>query len=163
MDTRTRIIVAAELAAQGLSMCVITRPTGPPPGDDRIVAESHLNRRTVRISGTTSLSSPASRLEPDAATLVIPLHSISTLRASSPPPPIDVCEAPAYTANEIRPLPGLRGVDVSRIIAGRPYQSRDELLTREIAPQPVRPSKIRLVPIHTTRCRMRLYTSVTKD
>ena len=40
------------------------------------------------------------------------------------------------SANELRTLPGLRGVDVSRIIAGRPYQSRDELLTREIAPQP---------------------------
>jgi Helix-hairpin-helix motif len=40
------------------------------------------------------------------------------------------------SANELRTLPGLRGVDVSRIIAGRPYQSRDELLTREIVPQP---------------------------
>jgi len=42
------------------------------------------------------------------------------------------------SANELRTLPGLRGVDVSRIIAGRPYQSRDELLTREIVPQPGR-------------------------
>ena len=40
------------------------------------------------------------------------------------------------SANELRTLPGLRGVDVSRIIAGRPYQSRDELLTRKIVPQP---------------------------
>ena len=40
------------------------------------------------------------------------------------------------SANELRTLPGLRGVDVSRIIAGGPYQSRDELLTREIVPQP---------------------------
>lgn len=36
------------------------------------------------------------------------------------------------SANELRTLPGLRGVDVSRIIAGRPYQSRDELLTRKL-------------------------------
>jgi len=36
---------------------------------------------------------------------------------------------------------------VSRIIAGRPYQSRDELLTREIVPQPGRWSKIRSAPI----------------
>jgi hypothetical protein len=63
---------------------------------------------------------------------VIPLHSISTPRASSPPPQIDACEVPAYTANEIRTLPGLRGVAVSRIIAGRPYQSCDELLTRKL-------------------------------
>ena len=42
------------------------------------------------------------------------------------------------SANELRTLPGLRGVDVSRIIAGCPYQSRDELLTREIVPQPGR-------------------------
>ena len=28
----------------------------------------------------------------------------------------------AYTAHELRTLQGLRGVDVSQIIAGRPYQ-----------------------------------------
>ena len=48
------------------------------------------------------------------------LHLNSTSQLSSS---ADRClRGAAYTAHEIRALPGLRGVDVSRIIAGRPYQ-----------------------------------------
>ncbi|HKW86445.1 MAG TPA: hypothetical protein VJM82_05195 [Nitrospiraceae bacterium] len=46
--------------------------------------------------------------------------------------PLDLNSA---SANDLKTLPGLRGLDVSRILAGRPYQSPDELLQREIVPQ----------------------------
>lgn len=48
--------------------------------------------------------------------------------------PLDLNSA---SANDLRILPGLRGVDVNRIIAGRPYRAIDELAQREIIPQAI--------------------------
>ncbi len=41
----------------------------------------------------------------------------------------------AASADDLKTLAGLRGVDVTRIIAGRPYTSKDELVQKEILPQ----------------------------
>ncbi|TLY44887.1 MAG: hypothetical protein E6K58_01265 [Nitrospirae bacterium] len=41
------------------------------------------------------------------------------------------------SADDLKTLPGIRVADVNRIIAGRPYSSKDELVQREIVPQAI--------------------------
>ena len=83
---------------------------------------------------TTSPSSPpASTMAP--ATPAVPKASSSDMRGSVTAPKAAMVDINSATAAELKTLPGVTEGDATKIIQGRPYASKDELVKKKILPR----------------------------
>ena len=84
---------------------------------------------------TTSPSSPpASTMAP--ATPAVPKASSSDMRGSATAPKAAMVDINSATAAELKTLPGVTEGDATKIIQGRPYHDKTQLVSKKVVSEP---------------------------
>ena len=86
---------------------------------------------TTTPSTTTS---PSSTTAP--ATPVAPKASSSDARSSAAAPKADMVDINSATAAELKMLPGVTESDAGKIIQGRPYTDKSQLVSKKVVSEP---------------------------
>jgi competence protein ComEA len=85
---------------------------------------------TTTPSTTTS---PSSTMAP--ATPAVPKASTSDTRSSAAPK-VDMVDINSATAAELKALPGVSESDATKIIQGRPYHDKSQLVSKKVVSEP---------------------------
>ena len=80
---------------------------------------------TTTTPGTTS---PSSTMAPKAST--------SDARSTAAAPKMDTVDINSATAAELKMLPGVSESDATKIIQGRPYSDKSQLVSKKIVSEP---------------------------
>ncbi|HMD62710.1 MAG TPA: helix-hairpin-helix domain-containing protein [Stellaceae bacterium] len=98
---------------------------------------------------TPSATSPSSTMAP--ATPATPKAATSDARSTNAVPKTDVVDINSASAAELKMLPGVSESDATKIIQGRPYTDKGQLVSKKVVSEPtyekmkdhvvVRPSK----------------------
>jgi len=83
---------------------------------------------------TPSTTSPSSTMAP--ATPTAPKASTSDARSSATAPKADMVDINSATAAELRALPGVTESDATKIIQGRPYHDKGQLVSKKVVSEP---------------------------
>jgi DNA uptake protein ComE-like DNA-binding protein len=83
---------------------------------------------------TPSTTSPSSTMAP--ATPATPKASTPDARSSATAPKADMVDINSATAAELRALPGVTESDATKIIQGRPYQDKGQLVSKKVVSEP---------------------------
>lgn len=83
---------------------------------------------------TPSTTSPSSTMAP--ASPAAPKASTSDARSSATAPKADMVDINSATAVELRALPGVTESDATKIIQGRPYQDKSQLVSKKVVSEP---------------------------
>jgi competence protein ComEA len=83
---------------------------------------------------TPSTTSPSSTMAPAAPTA--PKASTSDTRSSATAPKADMVDINSATAAELRALPGVTESDATKIIQGRPYHDKSQLVSKKVVTEP---------------------------
>lgn len=86
---------------------------------------------TTTTPSTTSPSSTAAPAVPAA-----PKGSTSDTRGAATAPKADMVDINSATAAELKTLPGITDSDASKIIQGRPYQDKSQLMSKKVVSEP---------------------------
>ena len=81
-----------------------------------------------------STSSPSSSMAPASPTA--PKASTSDTRGSTAAPKADMVDINSATAAELRALPGMTETDATKIIQGRPYHDKSQLVSKKVVTEP---------------------------
>lgn len=86
---------------------------------------------------TPSTTSPSSTMAPAApAVPAAPKASTSDARGTATAPKADMVDINSATAAELKMLPGLTDSDASKIIQGRPYLDKSQLVSKKVVSEP---------------------------
>jgi competence protein ComEA len=83
---------------------------------------------------TPSTTSPSSTMTP--ATPAMPKASTSDARSSATAPKADMVDINSATSAELRALPGVTDSDATKIIQGRPYNDKSQLVSKKVVSEP---------------------------
>src|SRR6267154_1865445 len=83
---------------------------------------------------TPSVTSPSSNMAP--AVTVPPKASTSDARSTVAAPKMDTVDINSATAAELKMLPGVSDSDASKIIQGRPYSDKSQLVSKKVLSEP---------------------------
>ncbi len=86
---------------------------------------------TTTVPSTTS---PSSTMAP--ATPVAPKASTSDTRSGVMAPRADMVDINSATAAELKVLPGVTDGDAAKIIQGRPYHDKTQLVSKKVVSEP---------------------------
>lgn len=81
-----------------------------------------------------STTSPSSTMAP--ATPTAPKASTSDARSSATAPKADMVDINSATAAELKMLPGVSDGDATKIIQGRPYNDKSQLVSKKVVSEP---------------------------
>lgn len=79
---------------------------------------------------TPSTSSPSPTMAPAAPTM--PKAPASDARSTAVAPKTDMVDINTATATELKALPGVSDSDASKIIQGRPYTDKSQLVSKKV-------------------------------
>ena len=79
---------------------------------------------------TPSTSSPLSTMAPT------PKASTSDARSTAAAPKMDTVDINSATAAELKMLPGVSDSDAAKIIQGRPYSDKSQLVSKKVVSEP---------------------------
>jgi competence protein ComEA len=79
---------------------------------------------------TPNTNSPSSTMAP--AMPATPKASTSDSRSTATAPKADVVDINSATAAELKALPGLSDSDASKIVQGRPYTDKSQLVSKKV-------------------------------
>ena len=82
---------------------------------------------------TPSASSPSSTVAPAVTT---PKASTSDARSTAAAPKMDTVDINSATAAELKMLPGVSDSDATKIIQGRPYSDKSQLVSKKVVSEP---------------------------
>src|SRR5438874_12839343 len=82
---------------------------------------------------TPSASSPSSTVAPAVTT---PKASTSDTRSTATAPKMDTVDINSATAAELKMLPGVSDSDATKIIQGRPYSDKSQLVSKKVVSEP---------------------------
>jgi competence protein ComEA len=85
---------------------------------------------TTTVPSTTSPSTMA----PTAP--ATPKASTSDARSSATAPKADMVDINSASATELKALPGVTDTDASKIVQGRPYADKSQLLSKKVVSEP---------------------------
>ena len=83
---------------------------------------------------TPSTTSPSSTTAP--AVPATPKASTSDTRSTAAAPKMDTVDINSATATELKALPGVSDNDAAKIIQGRPYTDKSQLVSKKIVSEP---------------------------
>lgn len=81
-----------------------------------------------------SATSPSSTMAPAAPTT--PKASTSDARSTTAAPKTDVVDLNSASAAELKMLPGISESDATKIIQGRPYTDKSQLVSKKVVSEP---------------------------
>jgi competence protein ComEA len=79
---------------------------------------------------TPSTTSPSSTMAPT------PKASTSDTRSTTAAPKMDTVDINSATAAELKALPGVSDSDATKIIQGRPYSDKSQLVSKKVVSEP---------------------------
>lgn len=82
---------------------------------------------------TPSATSPSSTMAPAVTT---PKASTSDTRSTATAPKMDTVDINSATAAELKALPGVSDNDATKIIQGRPYSDKSQLVSKKVVSEP---------------------------
>ena len=85
-------------------------------------------------TATPSATSPPSTMAP--AVTATPKASTSDARSTAAAPKTDTVDINSATAAELKMLPGVSDSDVTKIIQGRPYSDKSQLVSKKVVSAP---------------------------
>lgn len=83
---------------------------------------------------TPSTTSPSSTMAPAVA--ATPKAPTSDARSTAAAPKMDTVDINSATAAELKMLPGVSDSDASKIIQGRPYSDKSQLVSKKVVSEP---------------------------
>lgn len=83
---------------------------------------------------TPSTTSPSSTTAP--AVPATPKASTSDTRSTATAPKMDTVDINSATAAELKALPGVSDNDAAKIIQGRPYSDKSQLVSKKVVSEP---------------------------
>jgi competence protein ComEA len=89
---------------------------------------------TAPSTTSPSTASPSSTMAP--ASPAMPKASTSDVRSSATAPKADMVDINTATASELRALPGVTESDATKIIQGRPYHDKSQLVSKKVVTEP---------------------------
>ena len=85
-------------------------------------------------TATPSTTSPSSTMAP--AVTATPKASTSDARSTAAAPKMDTVDINSATAAELKMLPGVSESDATKIIQGRPYSDKSQLVSKKVVSEP---------------------------
>ncbi|MBV8507967.1 MAG: helix-hairpin-helix domain-containing protein [Alphaproteobacteria bacterium] len=82
---------------------------------------------------TPSTTSPSSTMAPAATSKV----AAPDARSTAPAPKADMVDINSATAAELKMLPGVSDNDATKIIQGRPYSDKTQLVSKKVVSEPI--------------------------
>jgi DNA uptake protein ComE-like DNA-binding protein len=83
---------------------------------------------------TPSTTSPSSTMAP--AVTATPKAPTADARSTAAAPKMDTVDVNSATAAELKMLPGVSDSDASKIIQGRPYSDKSQLVSKKVVSEP---------------------------